>query len=295
MARRRTLSRCANGRSSRPLTKIHCLSASDGVKRTANPADDVTMSARFLAFVGMVFAACCGRAQAPSFETNVMGFQHFEQSGGGLAYVGKCVREGGMILSTLSAEGLSNDFVAWRTNDSCYRGSAALANSHSYGTTVLSRTNGMAFDFIGIDLSGFQAFHQGTVTFYGFRSLACVASESFTYAGGRFQTFRTSRLTNVTEIRWDQNAAATPQFDNLTVAFEMNVPVAQPVIHLRHGPAVRIDIAGLMVDAAYALEHSADSKHWIQERTFRSSSTINFPGFISSAASPHRFYRVRGL
>jgi hypothetical protein len=253
------------------------------------------MSARFLAFVVVAFAALSGRAQSPALATNVMGFQHFAESGTGLALVGPCVREAGMILSTLSAEGMANEFAGWRTNDSRHGGSMALANTHSYGTTVLSRTNGAAFDFLGADLTGFQAFHHGTVTFYGFRGLACVASESFTYAGGSFQTFHATRLTNVTEIRWDQNATATPQFDNVTVAFATNAPDALPVIQLRHDGVLRIDMAGLRVDAAYALESSEDSERWVAERTFRSSSTINFPGFISPAAAPHRFYRVRGL
>jgi hypothetical protein len=253
------------------------------------------MSARFLAFVGMAWATLSASAQQSPQQTNVLAFQDFAQPGKGIWNVGHCVREGGMILSTLSAEGLANDFVAWRTNDSCYRGSAALANEHAYGTTVLSRTNGATFDFLGLDLTGFQAFHSGMVTFYGFRGFDCVANESFTFAGGTFQTFRASRLTNVTEIRWDQNSAATPQFDNITVVFDANLPMAQPVIHLRHTGAVVLDIAGLMVNASYTLEYSSDSVHWIRERTFSSSSTINFPGFLSSAVPASRFYRVRGL
>ena len=200
-----------------------------------------------------------------------------------------------MIISPLSAEGLANDFVAWRTNDSYYRGSTAIANNHSYGTTVLSRTNGAVFDFLGIDLAGFQAFNHGTVTFYGFHGFDCVASDSFTYVGGKLQTFRTSRLTNVTEIRWDQSVSAAPQFDNVTVAFDTNLPMAQPVIHLRHAGVVILDIAGLMVNTSYALESSSDSTHWIRERIFSNSSTINFPGFISSAVPANRFYRVRSL
>lgn len=265
------------------------------VKAGGNLAEGCSMSARLLAFVFVAGAALGGRAQSPALETNVMGFQHLERAGTGLVYAGKCVREAGMILSTLSAEGRANEFAGWRTNDSCHRGSMALANTHSFGTTVLSRTNGAAFDFLGADLTGFQAFHHGTITFYGFRGMVCVASEPFTYAGGTFQTFRASRLTNVTEIRWDQNAAATPQFDNVTVAFAAGTPAAQPVIQLRHDGTVRIDIAGLMVDTPYALETSEDSEHWVAEHTFRSSSTINFPGFIIPASSPHRFYRVRGL
>ncbi len=253
------------------------------------------MSARFLAFVGMVLATLSGSAQESPQQTNVMAFEDFAQAGKGVWKVGHCVREGGMILSTLSAEGRANDFVAWRTNDSCFRGSTALANEHGYGTTVLSRTNGAAFDFLGLDLTGFQAFHSGMVTFYGFRGFACVANESFTFAGGKFQTFRASRLTNVTEIRWDQNSSATPQFDNVTVVFDASLPMAQPVIHLQHKNVVVLDIAGLMVNASYALEYSSDSVNWIRERTFSSSSTINFPGFISSAVPANRFYRVRSL
>jgi hypothetical protein len=253
------------------------------------------MRARFLAFVGLVFAALSGSAQQPTQLTNVMGFQHFEEGGRGVSFVGKCIREGGMILSSLSAEGLANEFVAWKTNDSYFRGSTAIANNHSYGTTVLSRTNGAVFDFLGIELAGFQAFHYGTVTFYGFRGFDCVASDSFTFVSGNLQTFRTSRLTNVTEIRWDHSSAAVPQFDNVTVAFDTNLPGAQPVIQLRHGKAVVLDIAGLRVNASYALEYSSGLTNWICERTFRSSSTINFPGFISSAIPAHRFYRVRAF
>jgi len=253
------------------------------------------MSARFLAFVGIVLAALSGSAQETPQQIHVMGFQNFEQAGSGLSYVGKEIRESGMIISPLSAEGLANDFIAWKTNDSCYRGSTALANHHSYGTTVLSRTNGATFDFLGIDLAGFQSFNYGTVTFYGFRGFDCVASDSFTYASGNLQTFRTSRLTNVTEIRWDQNSSAVPQFDNVTVAFDTNVPMAQPVIHLRHEDVVVLDIAGLMVNTSYALEYASEPPKWIRERTFSSSSTINFPGFISSAVPTNRFYRVRSL
>lgn len=252
------------------------------------------MSARIIAFVGIAFTAIGGIAQETARQTNVLGFQNFEQAGTGLSFVGKCIRENGMIISSLSAEGLANDFVAWKTNDSCYRGSTAIANNHSYGTTVLSRTNGAVFDFLGLDLTGFQAFNHGTVTFYGFRGFGCVASDSFAYVGGNLKPFRTSRLTNVTEIRWDQNSSAVPQFDNITVVFDTNLP-AQPVIHLRHAGAVAIDIAGLMVNTPYALEYSSDSVNWILERTFSSSSTINFPGFISSAVSANRFYRVRSL
>jgi hypothetical protein len=149
--------------------------------------------------------------------------------------------------------------VAWRTNDSCYRDSTALANEHRYGTTVLSRTNGAAFDFLGIDLTGFQAFHSGMVTFYGFRGLDCVGSESFTFAGGKFQTFRAPNLTNVTEIRWDQNSSAMPQFDNVTVAFDADLPAPQPFIQLSYRKAVIINIGGLMVNASYALESSSES------------------------------------
>jgi hypothetical protein len=253
------------------------------------------MSVRFLAFVGMAWATLSASAQESPQQTNVMAFQDFAQAGKGILNVGHGVREGGMILSTLSTEGRANDFVAWRTNDSCYRGSAALANEHSYGTTVLSRTNGAAFDFLSIDLTGFQAFHSGLVTFYGFRGFDCVVNESFMFAGGEFQTFRALRLTNVTEIRWDQNSSATPQFDNITVVFDANLPMAQPVIHLRHKDVVFLDIAGLVVNASYSLEYSSDSANWIRERTFSSSSTINFPGFISSAVPAHRFYRVRSL
>ena len=253
------------------------------------------MSARFLAFVGMALAALSGSAQQSTRQTHVMGFQNFEQAGTGLSFVGKFIRESGMIISPLSAEGLANDFVAWKTNDSYYRGSTAIANNHSYGTTVLSRTNGAVFDFLGIDLAGFQPFNYGTVTFYGFRGFDCVASDSFTFAGGNLQTFRTSRLTNVTEIRWDQSSSATPQFDNVTVVFDTNLPMAQPVIRLRHADVVVLDIAGLMVNASYALEYSSSPTNWIRERTFSSSSTINFPGFISSAVPTNRFYRVRGL
>jgi hypothetical protein len=133
------------------------------------------------------------------------------------------------------------------------------------------------------------------VTFYGFRGFGCVASDSFSYAGGNLKTFRTSRFTNVTEIRWDQSASAPPQFDNVTVVFDTNQPMAQPVIHLRHAGVVVLDIAGLMVNAPYVLESSPDSATWIRERTFSSSSTINFPGFLSSAIPASRVYRVRGL
>jgi len=247
------------------------------------------MSVRHIAFVGMVFAAVSGIAQQTSQQTNVMGFQNFEQAGTGLSSVGQCIRESGMIISPLSTEGLANDFTVWKTNDSYYRGSTAIANSHSYGTTVLSRTNGAAFDFLGIDLTGFQSYHHGTVTFYGFRGFDCVAGDSFTFTGGSFQTFRTARLTNVTEVRWDHSSSATPQFDNVTVAFDTNLPMAQPVIRLRRAEAVVLDIAGLMVNASYALEYSSDSATWIRERTFSSSSTINFPGFISSAFQPIGF------
>ena len=253
------------------------------------------MSARFPAVVVLVFAAFSGSAQQSLWQTNVMTFQDFAQPGTGLSSAGTVVRESGMLLSTLSAEGLANDFVAWRTNDSYGRGSTALANSHSYGTTVLSRTNGAAFDFLGIDLTGFQAFNHGTVTFYGFRGFECVASDSFTYEGGQFQTFRTSTLTNVTEVRWDQNASAVPQFDNVTVAFDPNVPAAQPVVQLRRRDWVLIDIAGLEVGACYALEYADEVDGWIRECTFRSSSTIHFPGFLSANVPAARVYRVRAL
>jgi hypothetical protein len=99
----------------------------------------------------------------------------------------------------------------------------------------------------------------------------------------------------VTEIRWDQNTRAMPQFDNVTVVFDTNLPMAQPVIHLRHKDVVVLNIAGLMVNTSYALEYSSDSTTWLHERTFSSSSTINFPGFLSSAIPTNRFYRVRGL
>jgi hypothetical protein len=111
------------------------------------------MSVSLRAFVGFVFAAISGVAQEAAPQTNVLGFQNFEQAGTGLSFVGKCIRENGMIISSLSAEGLANDFVAWKTNDSCYRGSTAIANNHNYGTTVLSRTNGAVFDFLGLDLT----------------------------------------------------------------------------------------------------------------------------------------------
>jgi len=150
-------------------------------------------------------------------------------------------------------------------------------------------------DFLGLDLSGFQAFNHGTVTFYGFRGFDCVGSDSFTYAGGNFQTFRTSRFTNVTEIRWDQSSSAMPQFDNVTVVFDPNRPTAQPIIHLRQKDVVAVDIAGLMVNMFYALEYASDSVNWIRECTFSSSSTINFPGFISSTVPTNRSYRVRSL
>ena len=253
------------------------------------------MSARFPAFVAVAFAAWSGSAQLSSPQTHVMAFEQFAQPGKGVVSLGTTVRESSMILSTLSAEGLANEFVAWRTNDSCSRGSTAVANNHSYGTTVLSRTNGAAFDFAGLDLGGFQAFHFGTVTFYGFRGLDCVASDAFTFTNGGFQTFRTSRLTNLTEVRWNQSSAATPQFDNVTVMFKAELPPAEPVIRLRHGRTVAIDVAGLMVNRSYALEYAAEAEHWIQERTFTSSSTINFPGFLSVAVPTNRFYRVRSL
>ena len=249
------------------------------------------MSVRHFAFVGIICTAMSGLAQ----QTYVMSFQSFELPGTGLSFVGKSIEESGMILTTLSAEGMANEFTAWKTNDSYYRGSMAIANSHGYGTTVLSRTNGAPFDFLGIDLTGFQPYHAGTVTFYGFRGFECRASESFTFPGGRFRTFKTCRLTNVTEIRWDNNPSAVPQFDNVTVSFDANLPMAQPIIRIRRGDAVALDIAGLMVNAPYALEYSTDSAHWIRERTFSSSSTINFPGFISPAVPANRFYRVRGL
>jgi len=253
------------------------------------------MSARFLAFVGLALAAFSGLAQEPPQQTNVIGFQNLEQPGTGLSYVGKCIRESGMIISPLSAEGRANDFTAWKTNDSHYRGSTAIANEHSYGITVLSRTNGAAFDFLGIDLAGLQPYNYGTVTFYGFRGFDCVASDSFTFAAGKFQTFRTSRLTNVNEIRWDQSSSAMPQFDNVTVAFDTNLPMAQPIIRIKHAEVVVLDIAGLMVNTFYALEYSSNPTNWICERTFSSSSTISFPGFISSAVPTDRFYRVRGF
>jgi hypothetical protein len=253
------------------------------------------MSARFPAFVGVVLAALSGNAQLSSQQTNVMGFQTFEQSGKGLFSAGNSIRESGMIITPLSAEGLANDFVAWKTNDSYYRGSTALANNNSFGTTVLSRTNGAVFDFLGIDLAGFQAFNHGTVTFYAFRGFDCVASDSFTYAPGNLQTFRTSRLTNVTEIRWDQNTAATPQFDNVTVVFDATLPMAQPVIRLKHAAVDILDVAGLMVNGSYALESASDPANWIRVRTFSSSSTINFPGLILAPAPANRFYRVRSL
>ena len=253
------------------------------------------MSARFPAFVAVAFAAFSGSAQLSSPQMHVMAFDCFAQPGKGVVSLGPTVHDCGMILSTLSAEGRANDFVAWRTNDSCSRGSAAVANDHSYGTTVLSRTNGAPFDFVGLDLAGFQAFHTGTVTFYGFRGFDCVASEAFTFTNGSFQTFRSSRLTNVTEVRWNQASAATPQFDNVTVVFDASSPPAQPVIRLRHGRTVAINIAGLMVNRSYALEYAAEAERWVEERTFTSSSTINFPGFLSVAVPTNRFYRVRSL
>ena len=253
------------------------------------------MRARHLVFVGMALAAVRGGAQLPALQTNVMTFQHLEQSGTGLFVVGPCVRESGMILSTLSAEGHANDFVTWRMNDSYCRGSAALANERCAGTTVLSRTNGAAFDFLGLDLTGFQSFNQGLVTFLGFRGFDFVGSETFIYEGGRFQTFRTSRLTNVTEVRWEQSCPAAPQFDNVTVVLDAGAPAAQPVIQVRRGQFVLVDISGLRVNTSYALEYAAEPGNWICERTFRSSSTINFPGFLSRAVPTNRFYRVRGL
>ena len=253
------------------------------------------MSARFPALVVLVFAALGASAQQSPRQTNVMTFQEFAQPGTGLVSVGTSIRESGMILSTLSAKGLANDFVAWRTNDSYSRGSTALANSHSYGTTVLSRTNGAVFDLLGIDLTGFQPFNHGTVTFYGFRGFDCVASDSFTYDGGRFQTFRTLRLTNVTEVRWDQNSSATAQFDNVTVVFDVDSPASDPIVRFRRRDFLVVDIAGLMVNTLYALEYTSEAKGWIRERTFSSSSTINFPSFLFSSVPANRLYRVRIL
>jgi len=252
------------------------------------------MSARFLAFVGLVLAALGGNAQQSPQETNVVVFEDFAKPGSGvLSFAGE-VRAGGMIFSTLSAAGWANDFIAWRTNDSNYRGATALANEHSYGT-ILSRTNGAAFDFLGLDVAGFHPFHAGTVMFYGFRGFDCVASDSFTYTSGSFQTFRTAKLTNVTEIRWNQNVDAMPQFNNVTVVLDLNAPSAQPLVRFRSGTSSALDITGLMVNTPYVLERSSDSKMWERERTFSSSSTINFPGILFSTAPRERFFRVRLL
>ena len=71
-----------------------------------------------------------------------------------------------------------------------------------------------------------------------------------------------------------------------------------PVLEVGPGTGVitrAILARGVKPENLYALEYSPDSAHWIRERTFSSSSTINFPGFVSAAIPTNRFYRVRGL
>lgn len=224
-------------------------------------------------------------------QTNVMGFENLARGGTGNSFPGTFIPEGEMMISPL-ADGFSNGFVAWKTNDSHYRGSTAIANNDNGGVTVLSRTNGAAFDFLGLDLAGFQTYHSGTATFYGYRGLDLVISESTTItAGGNFQTFRTSKFTNVTEVRW--GAAWPPQFDNVVVVLDTNLPAAQPVITLKHLDFDFTDVCGLQVNRWYILEYSGNLSDWTRQITFKAYSTINYPGFATAISSTNRFYRVR--
>ena len=229
-------------------------------------------------------------------QTNVMRFHNLESAGTGFLIAGQYIRESEMVVA---AAGMFRQFTVWKTNDSHYRGSAALNNPQENGTTILSRTNGAPFDFIGIDLAGVESYHNGAVTFFGYRGVDLVVTQTFALeAGGNFRTFTTARFTNVTEVQWPQADPARHQFDNVTVVLETNLPAALPVLRILDPVsqvAYPVYVAGLRAGATYWVQSSVDLTNWIWEKSFYPEGTRALAHWLTPPhTATNRLFRVRG-
>lgn len=112
----------------------------------------------------------------------------------------------------------SSAFASWGTSSSNYAGSTALFNLFDNDTTVLSRTDGGAFNLLSIDLS--EAFRGGrstTVDFVGTRVDGTQVVESVVMDGiFGFESFNFSHLIGVTSVFWSQGSSYH-QFDNVAL------------------------------------------------------------------------------
>jgi hypothetical protein len=232
----------------------------------------------------VVSLAWCVTAQT----TNLLTFDAHETPGKGFTVVGAFPEEDGFVFSTVNP---SRDslFAAWNSGDSHYRGSAALI-SYTCCETVLSRTNGGPFDFLGMRYAGVQPFNSGTVSLLGYRGLQIVAQQTFLVAtGGNFQTLTLTGFTNVNEVRW----VGTPiQFDDVTVVSSSES--VRPLIHnfsLDH--FVRGDVSGLKVNKTNALESSTNLRDWTRVRSWLPVTT--FEQVTDLKSDGVKFYRVREL
>ena len=203
--------------------------------------------------------------------------------------VGAFPEEDGFIFSTVNP-GRDSLFAVWNSGDSHYRGSAALI-SYTCCETVLSRTNGRPFDFLGMRYAGVQPFSSGNVSLFGYRGLQVVAQQKFLVStGGNFQTLTLTGFTNVSEVRW----VGTPiQFDDVVVISSSEGP-ARPLIHnFSLDYFVRADVSGLKVSKTNALESSTNLVDWTRVRSWVPVTT--FEQVTDLKGDGARFYRIREL
>jgi hypothetical protein len=216
-------------------------------------------------------------------------------------YVGT-PREGYMVLSGV----FGGHFGALGSGADFYAGSTGIFPLNST-TTILARTNGTAFDFLGISFARMTT-NDAMIKVFGYRGCDLVAMQTWTlpaWPNGRsFVPFTTSLFSNVTEVRWTNAYPNVHQFNNVRVALNTNTIEPLPALQIQAFPYTNqygetrvycvVNAYGLIIGRNYAFEGSTNLVDWQAALpSFPSSQTFNKSFYQILPIAPKQFRRIR--
>jgi hypothetical protein len=191
------------------------------------------------------------------------------------------------------------------TNASAYAGSIGLHSSGTNTTTILVRTNGAAFDVLGISLAGISG-EETLATFIGYRGFNPVVTQVCPVArftnGHRFLPHEFANFTNITELRW--RSPIRHQFDDIRVRLDPMARPPVPMVRLATLPRTNylgqiyhlgiIGASGLQPGSSYQVESSTDLIRWQEVATIGYAYGSFNPALHGlGLGETGRYYRVR--
>lgn len=241
---------------------------------------------------GTSLAASSIFSQTSSGTVTTINFQSLQQPGFGSTGLGFIYKTNNFVFADTSGQ---YGLAVYQTGSPYFSGTTMLFNN-SNSDTSLSRVDGGAFDFLGIDLAPLSYPPQsGPICFMGYRGSVLVCSGTFNFIGTvdiqRF-TPEMSTFCNVTEVRWPQQSP-THQFTNVLVR-ERSGSCPGPQIQIMIDACNMVFTCSyLRPGTSYTLQKSTDLIGWQDFLQFTSYSPTNFKYALFDPNEVKAFFRLK--